>query len=708
MSLNLINPYLLQPPAVEATDVYRNYVASLLDATGVEGTQNSTYLDSGPNNVTITTNGSPNQSSFTPYGTNWSYYFDGTGDAITVPDSASWAYGTGDFTIEAWVFPTNTSTFRLFTQYSTSTAQIFIQVGSGNVRFANLGVTGVDYTSTPMVMTSRWNHIAVVRTGSKFTTYINGVAAGSLTSTASLADYTTALYIGGMSTGAESLKGYISDFRIVKGSALYFSDFTPPKQSITAVDNTVLLTCQSNRFVSNHLGTAVVVSRVGDVKCTNFGPYEDTSATGMYSYKFDGTTDNLQLQTSPFFQIGTGDFTIEAWIYFTALGGTNGVYDGRNAGNAQGPHITATATGEIVGGIGTTNITSATGLISISTWYHVALVRSSGTLTLYLNGTSVASGTVTNNIQANYGVIGKTIAGSNMTGFVSNLRFNANAVYTGNFTVSKTPLVKTSNTILLTCNSSSLKDYSDNNFTMTRNADVVPYTFVPFQVNEGVSDISVIDKYNDWSASFNGSSSYIQSGSSLAGLKPGSQDFTIELWYYHLGGSSRMDLFNLQGTSFERILLYYTGTALQYDSGTGSPAASRISHSIASSNLFGKWVHIALCRSAGSTKLFLNGAQVGSTYADTQTWSSAMQFTSGRDPGGTTYVTGYISNIRYTIGYGLYTTTFVPPKVMTAVTGTVMHILYDALPETNGGTLYIPLNKFNLVAKSGASRPDVR
>ena len=708
MSSSLVNPFLYQPPPVDASDVYYNYNIALLDAAGVQGAQNSTFVDSSPNNFAITTNGTPRQSTFSPYGTNWSYYFDGSGDYLTIPDNAAWAFGSNDFTIEAWVFPNSpANTCRLFNQLASGTSYFMIQITVANAVYVNHGGGGsqpVSYTSNVPIIPYRWNHIAVVRSGNQMTTYINGRASGSQTISYAFPDYAANVQIGATSTGSEGFKGFLSDYRIVPGEALYLSDFIPPTQPITPVGNTVLLTAQSNRIVSETVRTPLTVTRTGEVRITNFSPYEDASFAGMYSVRFDGNGDYLQVNPIPVptfstYQVGTGNFTIECWVNLTVLQAVNTIYTGVPA-STQEPSLVVLSNGTIRGGVGTTYVSSATGALVVNTWYHLALVRSSGTLTLYQNGVSVASGTAAANVQSTYAIIGGLSTNSSWcNGYISNIRYNSDAVYTGNFMVPSSALEATSNTILLTCKSNALLDESNNKWPVQKVADATVSTVVPFQINNSVANTSVVEKYNDWCTAFNGSSSYIQSASSLAALNPGSQDFTIELWYYHLGGGSRMDLFNLQGTSFQRILLYYTGTALQYDSGVGSAAASRISYTLASSNLYGRWAHIALCRSGGSTRLFLNGSQVGSTYADTQTWSSNMQFTSGRDPGGSTYVQGYISNIRYTVGSGLYTNTFIPPKAMTAVTGTVMHILYDSLPDTNGGTQYVSLNKFNLVQK---------
>ena len=61
-----------------------NYVTMLLHGDGTNGAQNNTFLDSGPNTFSITRNGNTTQGSFSPYGSGWSNFFDGTGDYLSI------------------------------------------------------------------------------------------------------------------------------------------------------------------------------------------------------------------------------------------------------------------------------------------------------------------------------------------------------------------------------------------------------------------------------------------------------------------------------------------------------------------------------------------------------------------------------------------------------------------------------------------------
>ena len=126
--------------------------------------------------------------------------------------------------------------------------------------------------------------------------------------------------------------------------------------------------------------------------------------------KFGSTSlyvaDNVTLSSSDGFNMGTGDFTIEAWYYFTSFSNSFGHYDqwagsSTGAGNVQMWNSTS-AQGKIKWYYnGSSNFTSST-TMSTGQWYHVAYVRESGTLKMYFNGT------VDSNTQSYSSQFGKT------------------------------------------------------------------------------------------------------------------------------------------------------------------------------------------------------------------------------------------------------------------------------------------------------------
>ena len=117
--------------------------------------------------------------------------------------------------------------------------------------------------------------------------------------------------------------GYVSNLRLVVGNSVYSSNFTPSTTPLTAVANTKLLTCQSNRFLDNSTN-AYVWSTVSSPSVKTFIPFEPTTAysaatNGGGGY-FDGSGDYLSMTTGT--SLGSGDFTMSCWVYLTSAPGS--------------------------------------------------------------------------------------------------------------------------------------------------------------------------------------------------------------------------------------------------------------------------------------------------------------------------------------------------------------------------------------------------
>ena len=164
--------------------------------------------------------------------------FDGTGDWLQAISSPQFDFGLGNFTLECWAYCNNfSSDYRFIAKVANISSYGSWQVivdNSGYPRFyASSAATSWDVCSNlgggVAISTSTWAHIAVTRLGTTFTIWVNGVSAGTTTSSASL--YYSAsvpVTVGGMPDGTRSLSGYIDDLRVTKGYARYTANFTPP------------------------------------------------------------------------------------------------------------------------------------------------------------------------------------------------------------------------------------------------------------------------------------------------------------------------------------------------------------------------------------------------------------------------------------------------------------------------------------------------
>jgi hypothetical protein len=151
--------------------------------------------------------------------------FDGTGDYLTAPSNSAFAFGTGDFTIECWVYLNASKDQAIIDTRNTgpSTSGIAIAINSSNFPYVYVNGTTL-FTSSTALSNTTWTYLAIVKSSNVITLYINGVkpSTGSGTSTTNLTD--TSLTIAGIidardTTTTYKLNGYIQDLRITKGVA---------------------------------------------------------------------------------------------------------------------------------------------------------------------------------------------------------------------------------------------------------------------------------------------------------------------------------------------------------------------------------------------------------------------------------------------------------------------------------------------------------
>ena len=181
--------------------------------------------------------------------TTGSVQFDGTGDRLTLNNS-NFVFGTGNFTVELFVYKPNTDQEIFFSQLSNSaTGRDGIALGYRSGQFWILQGNGSSWnleTNVGSFPISRWVHFAVSRDYSASKTYyfIDGQLVYTYTTNVNLTAANNGdIVIGnaGTTTDTYSFTGHISNLRILKGTALYTTDFTPPTRELTVIPNTVLL-----------------------------------------------------------------------------------------------------------------------------------------------------------------------------------------------------------------------------------------------------------------------------------------------------------------------------------------------------------------------------------------------------------------------------------------------------------------------------------
>jgi hypothetical protein len=665
--------------AAPAVDPYFYSVTSLLHGDGTNGGQNNTFLDSSTNNFTITRNGNTTQGSFSPFSqTGWGNYFDGTsGQFLNTVANTAFNFGTGDFTVEGWVYPTSTSGTRPIVEIRTSAANstgfaLLSQSGATTLNvYTNGGFAGA---STGSIATNQWNHVALVRSGNTWTYYINGTSSGSFTNSSTQSDGgTTGPKIAGSTTAGEIWIGYISNIRIVKGTAVYTSNFTPSTTPLTAISGTSLLTCQSSRFADSSTN-AFAITVNGSPSVQAFSPFNPTAAwsasTNGGSGYFDGSGDYLTTTTSSAFDLSSGDWTIQGWYYPTAYSAGNNVliYVGTSAGDKIViADISSGGSGLYYLLNGSPVITSST-KAPLNAWSFFALVKSGSTTTLYLNGVSLGTTTsvpTSSNKSVN---LGSDAGAAVFQGYFADIRILKG---TANTAVPTAPLTAITNTSLLT------------NFTngaIFDNAAVADYETV------GNAQISTsVKKYGTGSMAFDGTGDRLVAAP-IQTRAPGTGDFCYEFWFY-ANTSSNACLFDTRAvnnntTGFACLLNGSSQIAL-YTNSTILTCGLALSASI--------WYHIAVTRTAGIIKIFVNGTVVG-TLANTSNFSDrTLQLGQYIDSTGS--LNGYIDDFRSSNGIGRYAYNFTPPTAEFPNIGGTVTLTAD--PYFDYTTLLLPGNGTN-------------
>jgi prepilin-type N-terminal cleavage/methylation domain-containing protein len=213
-----------------ATDPFFSNVSLLLKFNGTNGS--TTFVDS-KNGFPITPVGNAQISTAQSRWDGASGLFDGNGDYLNIATNSAFDFGTGDFTVEAWVYPLGilgdwfiasaASTGGLFFGYTNSQGPVGWGIGRANIAW--------DFLSGALTTTNTWYHLAVSRSGTNVRFFVDGVQVGATSTNSQSYNIST----GGLNIGSQGpalyLNGYIDELRITKGVARYTTNFTPATQA---------------------------------------------------------------------------------------------------------------------------------------------------------------------------------------------------------------------------------------------------------------------------------------------------------------------------------------------------------------------------------------------------------------------------------------------------------------------------------------------
>lgn len=616
----------------------------------------------------VTRSGTPVTSTATPLtGTASAVFARSTPDYLSIAASTDFQFA-GDFTIELTfqlTLAAITNNAIIGNYVSNTTGHWYLRFQGANSLAWYVNGTGVIAGSAGTLVLGQTYRVAMVRSGSTCTLYLDGVALGQTGTYSGVFGLSTLpIIVGARGTGAEPQSIIIDELRITNGVARYTGTYVP---ATTAFPSTfdpdyskVLLLLHGE---GANAGTAIVDQKGHTI--TNSGVTTSTAQfkVGKSSMLFNGS--RLIFPPTSDFAFGTGDFTVEGWFYQTSEAAYSTVLEIGDESSVNGVMFMLRPSG---GGA-----TLYCGSFSIATpcalnqWNHVAWVRQSGVLKIYVNGVANGSQAFTNNLNSLTFV---TVGGDQHYGGHANYLYKGHidemrvtsglARYTANFTPTIVPFpeAEKSSGDVYANGVKSLLHFDGTNGS-TSIVESTPSARV-WTTGTGATLATAQKKFGVSSLAINGATT-ANVRCNDATFAPGTQDFTIEGWaYFSAFVGTASGIFHL-GTNSSYLGAPATSLAvgLLGSSGFQMYAGNTNTNSTGVTPALNTWYHYALVRTAGTTKLYINGVQVASV-ADTVNYVGAYM-SLGQINGIQYTMNGYLDDFRYTIGVARYVANFTPP-----------------------------------------------
>jgi len=443
-----------------------------------------------------------------------------------------------------------------------------------------------------------------------------------------------------------------------------------------------------NQSITDSSSTAHTITVNNDSHAGSFSPHRH----GGYSVFFDGNGDYLSVADHSDFDL-TSDFTIKFWArhtyyYAQNLGYIYGYFGNFYSAGGLALSVRGANSDGVVfswmNSSGTLTNTNLSFYPSLNQWYFYELTRSSNTLTIKADGTTIHTVDVsTLGNPSRPLVIGNIPSGAsgidtfgNLFGYITDFQY----VTGGTATEASVPtarLTSDSNTALLTCHLPYLSDGSSTGHSITIGGDPSTEPLSPYDNDEYVESI------NGGSISFDGSADSLQltASADLQALGRTGTAATIEAWVYlnsapSSNGTAVYSLGTAGSTGGNNILSFeiQNNRTLRgmvnggYSNTTGCP----ISTGTVPLKI---WTHIALVLNSGTWTIYLNGSADGTA--------------TGSYPSGANHSTAFVGRVFYDNGRDAdmvvsdlritsdaqYTTTFTPPTApLSTVSNTKLHI----------------------------------
>ena len=641
-----------------------NRVSFLSHFEGSNNGVNNAFDDGSSSNHTITANGDVTQGSFGPFARpdgEWGVSFNGdrTGSVANYLDTPAGADFELDanYTIEGWFFQTVREEGSALFELNSYTNGILFRLGDVSSIYDNWYINGTDYDSPASSFPlGQWNHFAMTRDSSTNRLFANGVQIATASVSGDINSTQGKLRIGGIqhSTGQQFV-GAVSNFRLIKGTALYTSNFTPSTSKLTAVTNTKLLTCQSNRFVDNS-ASAHTLTPYGKTAVTAFGPFLTSSVysagTNGASAYFDGS-DDLTIPNSSDFNLSNNPFTFSFWANFSD-GGT--LYGRYNYPSSQRETFIATEDDGTIrmrissNGTGYSDHATSSGVFVFNQWNYIVITRtisgSDSVFKTYVNGTlskttTIGFTTIYNASQTTY-IMNYGAVTDRPTGYLCDFKLVNGTATAPNSSNPTAPATNTTNTKLLLNmkDGQAIDSAAQNNLTLYGNANTS-------------TDQA---KFGNTSLHLDGTGDYVNV---LPSGRGNIYNYTVEQWLYptrNYSGSGNFDRIWSSGTAINNsVMLHFDTTAapkIILRSNDSIIWTSSVSISL------NAWTHVAVSCDANGTRLYIAGTEraTSSTVVNLRN----LAFNIGTSTTSQGFFQGYIDDFR-TSDFARYTSNFTAP-----------------------------------------------
>lgn len=630
----------------------------LLHLSGADG--ETAIADTGPNTLPFTRVGTPTISSGQQLFGGNSLYLSTTTQGYTSPANAAFQFGTGDFTVEFWVYMTATSSgdfLQFGARDATGSNRWAVNMQPNNVCGFLVDSTNFCNTNTGAIGTGAWKHVAFVRSGTTLRSFVNGADQGNNGTVSTNFNNASTFRIGDEPAFSGFATTYLREIRITKGIARYTGNFVIPTAAFpdgvpvghTGADSyfqDTVLWFQAEDYTGQ--GRFLDSSSYGNV-ITNTGT--PTASQLDYAFRRQGASSHygvnigLQVPDGAHLRMDISDFYARAWVYVTGYALTNSpavVFGQENATTATGrwmltiqspPSANANKLAFYYQG---STILFSTNTVPLNQWVELAVSVSSGTIRIFIDGTLEGSVARPGSFSAAIGwrFRGSGSGATSFSGWMDDFRvIKGQAVHTASYTPATPATWGLEEHTVLSLHGEAIVDSSSEPKTLTNNGATVSSAESQF----GTSALSFVGASSQYLAC-GGYSDYTMTG-----------DFTFEFWAKEVNGNNCW-----WSTATANTPYFYNGNVYNI-LGTGV----NLSYGSATISV---WTQFLIVRSGTTVYVFRNGVLISSgTYAGTLDFSGLEL---GRyKPSTNLYLTGYIDDIRITRGVARETSAFTPPAL---------------------------------------------